>query len=60
MALQRLDWYGQECDAPDGLVGDDNLGPLFGADDLDNGLQLFLDNGDGAAIFSLLVRSAHF
>jgi hypothetical protein len=45
---------GRELDPPDGLVGNDDLGPLLGADDVDDSLQLLLYDGDGAAIFSLL------
>ena len=40
------------ADGPDGLVGDDDLGPVL--DDVGDGLELAGDDGDGGAVLALL------
>lgn len=41
-------------DGPDGLVGDDNLGPLLLGELLGGGVELAGDDGDGAVGLALL------
>lgn len=42
------------ANSPDGLVGNNNVGPLLGADSLSDGTELCGDDGDGLALLALL------
>ena len=42
------------ANSPDGLVGNNNAGPLLGGDGLSNGTELCSDDGDGLALLALL------
>lgn len=44
-------------DGPDGLVGDDDLGPFVLGEALSDGIELSGDNFEGLVGFALLFRS---
>ena len=60
MDLLRLRGRGHlaRANGPDRLVGNNDIGPLLGADRLRYGTELFSDDGDGVALLALLERLA--
>lgn len=54
--LRRGDFAGP--DGPDGLVGDDDVGPAGFADHFVDGFELGGDDGDGGVGFALFKRLA--